>query len=125
MATPDTQLQAMRLLEENGDGYGAVAPQAHVVELAREFVGLIEALLRKRAATPGILHVSPTRTGGILIEWEDEAMQHEVEIDPDQSFAFLHLNKTTGHIDTHKLSPGLQAVVHPGLLHELSLLLAA
>jgi hypothetical protein len=125
MATPDTQLQAMRLLEENWDGYGAAAPQAHVVELAREFVGLMEALLRKRAAAPCLLHVNPTRTGGILIEWEDEAMQHEVEINPDQSFAFLHLNKATGHIETRKLSPGLQAVVHPSLLHELSQLLVA
>ena len=125
MATPDTQLQAMRLLCENWDGYGAATPQAHVIELARELVALLEALLKKRAAAPGVLHVSPTRTGGILIEWEDGAMQHEVEINPDQSFGFLHHNKATGHMETRKLTPGAQAVVHPGLLHKLCQLLAA
>lgn len=125
MATPDVQLQAMRLLGENWDGYGAAAPQAHVIELAREFVNLIETLLRKRTETPGPVHVSPTRTGGILIEWQDGVMQHEVDINPDQTFAFLHLNTATGHIETRKLSPGTRAVVHPGLLQELSQLLAA
>lgn len=125
MATADAQLQAMRQLEENWDGYGAAAPQAHVIDLAREFVGLIEALLRKRAVALNVLHVSPTRTGGILVEWEDGAMEHEVEINPDQSFGFLHHNKTTGHIETRKLSPGPEVVVLPGLLQELCQLLAA
>jgi len=125
MATLDTQLQAMRLLRENWDGYGAAAPQEHVIDLARAFVGLLEVLLRKRSVAPSVLNVSPTRTGGILFDWEDGAMQHEVEINPDQSFAFLHLNKTTGHIETRKLSPGARSVVHPGFLHELCQLLAA
>ena len=125
MATLDTQLQAMRLLSENWDGYGAAAPQPQVVDLAREFVSLIEALLRSRDISPDVVHVSPTRTGRILIEWEDGVMQHEVEINPDNSFAFLHLNKITGHIDTCKLSPCPLAVVHPGLLQQLCELLAA
>jgi hypothetical protein len=125
MATADAQLQAMGVLEENWDGYGAAPPQGAVVELARAFVGLIEALLQRRAGTPGVVHVSPTRTGGVLVEWEDAIMQHEVEINSDQSFAFLHLNKVTGHIDTRKLSPTPQAVVHPGLLQEICQLLAA
>jgi hypothetical protein len=125
MATPDAQLQAMCQLGENWDGYGAAAPQAHVIELAREFVSLIEIVLRTRAAAPEAPHVSPTRTGGILIEWEAAELQHEVEISPDQSFAFLHFNKATGHTETRKLSPGDRAVVHPGLLHELCQLLAA
>ena len=125
MATPDTQLQAMCLLAENWDGYGAAAPDGQTIELAREFVGLMEALLQKRGVGSNVLHVSPTRTGGALIEWEDDAMQHEVEINPDQSFAFLHLNKATGHIETRKLLPGIRAVVHPGLLHELFQLMAA
>jgi hypothetical protein len=125
MATPDVQLQAMRLLKENWDGYGAAPPQAYVLELAREFARLLEALRQKHTAVSGVLHVSPTRTGGVLIEWEDDIAQHEVEIEPDQSFAFLHRNKATGHIETRKLSPGAQAVVHPGFLHELCQLLAA
>lgn len=94
MATADAQLQAMRQLEENWDGYGAAIPPAHVIELAREFVKLIETVLEKRPAATDMLHVSPTRTGGVLVEWEDAELQHEVEINPDQSFAFLHYNET-------------------------------
>ena len=125
MPTLDAQLQAMRQLGENWDGYGGAAPQGHVIELAREFVRLIETVLRKRSAAADALHVSPTRTGGVLVEWEDAEAEHEVEISPDQSFSFLHLNKATGHTETRKLTPAAHAVVHPGLLHELSQLLAA
>src|SRR5207245_1860944 len=110
MATPIEQVEAMRRLGENWDGYGAAAPQANVIDLAQEFTGLIEAVLRNSAADPGVLHVSPTRVGGILIDWEDRSMQHEVELNPDSSIGFLHLNKTTGHIQTRKFSPGAQAV---------------
>jgi len=115
----------MGLLNENWDGYGAAAPQAPIIDLARAFVSLIEAMLQKRGHLPSVLHVSPTRTGGVLLEWEDGSMGHEVEINPDRSFAFLHLNKATGHIDTRKIFPGPDVVVHPGLLHELYQLIAA
>lgn len=109
MATLDTQLQAMRQLRENWDGYGAAAPQAHVIELARGFVRLIDMVLRSRDIEANGLHVSPTRTGGVLVEWEDSAAEHEVEISPDQSFSFLHLNKATGHRETCKLTPAASA----------------
>jgi hypothetical protein len=118
MATPEAQLHAMRRLNENWDGYGAAAPQAHVIDLAREFAHLIQTMLRNRSAPSNSLHVSPTRTRGVLVEWEDAAAEHEVEISPDRSFSFLHVNKATGHTETRKLSPGAHAVVHPGLLHE-------
>jgi hypothetical protein len=125
MATPDAQLQAMRNLHEGWDGYGAAPPLAHVIELARGFVELIEALRRRGAIPDCVIHVTPSRVGGVLIEWEDDAFEHEVEINPDQSFEFLHRNKTTGQMQTRKLAPGPHAVVHPGLLQELSQLLAA
>ena len=125
MATPIQQLNAMSQLGENWDGYGAAAPESHVIELAGEFVGLIEALLRKRAADAAVVHVSPTRVGGVLIEWEDDVTQHEVDINPDQSFSFLHLTKSTGHIETRKVLPGDHAVVQREFLQELSQLLAA
>ncbi len=115
----------MYCLEENWDGYGAASPQANVVDLAQELAGLIEAMLKKSTSDPGILHVNPTRIGGILIEWEDSFMQHEIEINPDRSIGFLHLNKANGHIETRKFSPGTLAVVEPGFLQELRLVLAA
>src|SRR5438105_660170 len=100
MATPIEQLEAMRGLGENWDGYGAAAPQASLIDLAQEFTGLIEALLRKSTTAAGVLHVSPTRVGGILIDWEDGSMEHEVELNPDRSIGFLHRTKTTGQIQT-------------------------
>jgi hypothetical protein len=125
MATPIEQLEAMRQLGENWDGYGAAAPQANLIDLAQEFTGLIEAMLSKSTAGAGMLHVCPTRVGGILLDWEDHSMQHEVELSPDYSIGFLHLNKATGSIQTRKVSPAAQTAVDPGLLQELRQLLAA
>lgn len=81
---------------------------------------VVEKYLRSNA-----VHVSPTRIGGVLVEWADAEAGHEVEISPDQSFSFLHVNKATGHTETRKLNPVAQAVVHPGLLNELCQLFAA
>jgi len=125
MATSSEQLEALRNLGENWDGYGAAAPQVSVINLAQEFVRLIEAVLKKAKTAPGALHVNPTRIGGVLIDWEDLSMQHEVELNPDCSIGFLHYNKATGHIDARKFSPNPQAVVDPAFLQELSQLLAA
>ena len=122
MSTPIEQLEAMRNLAENWDGYGAAVPSATALELAQAFVGLVETLLKKSTSNPCRLHVSPTRNGGILVEWEDRFMQHEVEISPDRSIGFLHLDKTTGQIETRKFTAG---PLHPGLLQELRYLLAA
>jgi hypothetical protein len=122
MATPTEQLQAMRSVRENWDGYGAAPPVATALDLAQEFVSLLEAMLKKSTANSCELHVSPTRNGGVLIEWEDRARQHEVEISPDRSIGFLHMDKATGQIETRKFTAG---PLHPGLLQELRHLLAA
>jgi hypothetical protein len=125
MAVLMEQLQAMRGLAENWDGYGAAAPQPDAIDLAQELVGLVEDWLHKSMADPPVLHVSPTRIGGVLIEWEDRSIVHEVEINPDRSIGFLHLNRSTGQIETRKFVASLPAVVHPGFLQELRHLLAA
>jgi hypothetical protein len=88
-------------------------------------VGLFEAWLRNALSPPPGLHVGPTRIGGILIEWEDRSAQHEVELNPDGSIGFLHLNRSTGHIESRKFTASRPAVVHPGFLQELRHLLAA
>jgi hypothetical protein len=103
MATPREQLEAMRCLGENWDSYGAAAPQTSLIDLAQEFTGLIEAMLKKFVAEPTVVHVSPTRVGGILIDWEDRWMQHEVELNPDRCIEFLQLNKSTDYIQTRRL----------------------
>jgi hypothetical protein len=122
VATATEQLEAMRNLAENWDGYGAAAPSATVIDLAQELVGLFEALSKQSTSNPFVFHISPTRTGGVLIEWEDRAMQHEVEISPDRSIGFLHLDKITRQIETRKFTAG---PLPPGLLQELRYLRAA
>lgn len=123
MATIEDQLEAMRQLQKNWDGYAAERPAAHVIEAAREFVRLIQVVLKTRTAARETLRVSPTRIGGILVEWDEGDLQHEVEIDPDQSFSFLHFNEVTGHTETRKLAPRANAVVPSGVLRELCELL--
>jgi hypothetical protein len=125
MATPSEQVQAMRGLREGWDGYGAAAPHDDALSLAREFVDLLEALLRKTPSGIQALHVNPTRVGGVLIEWEDPVHEHEIDVNPDRSISFLHRHKTTGRIDTRKFSPDSPAVIHPGILQELRELVVA
>ncbi len=126
MATAIEQLEAMRRLGENWDGYGGASPRPEAIVLAQAFVGFIEAAMRGgRSPREATLHASPTRIGGVLIEWDDGLVEHEADFAPDGSIGFLHLNKQTKQIETRKFSPGAPAVVSPGLLAELQHLLAA
>ena len=125
MPTPHEQLESMRNLRENWDGYGAAAPSDAVLDFAQVFVGFLEAAINKSSLGARTLHVSPTRVGGVLVEWDDTAMEHEVEIDPDLCLSFLHLQKATGQITTRSFSPGAPGAVDPGLLQEFLQLLAA
>src|SRR5689334_835860 len=97
----------MRSLAENWDGYGAAAPATTAIELGQEFVSLLEAMLKKSSSEPSAVYVTPTRIGGVLIEWEDRAAQHEVEISSDRSIAFLHFDKATGQIETRTYRPSI------------------
>jgi hypothetical protein len=124
MATLIEQLDAMRHLPENWDGYGADVINPGAIELAKEFVSLME-VVRLRIGNGDDLFVSPTRVGGVLIDWEGATHQHEIEIDPDGTISFLHLNKATQQAETRKFTPGQRGTVQPGLLQELRQCLAA
>jgi hypothetical protein len=109
MSIPSEQLEAMRRLPENWDGYGAAAPQGAVLDFAHVFVGFLEAALKTSRSDAPTLHVSPTRIGGILVEWDDSAMEHEVQINPDFCLSFLYLHKATGQITTRTFAQRLPA----------------
>ena len=100
MPVPIDQWEAIRRVGENWDGYGPAAPEGRIIDLAREFTGLLEAVLTKSCTVPAELHVSPTCVGGILIDWEDDRIEHEVELNPDYSISFLHRDKNTGDLQT-------------------------
>jgi hypothetical protein len=125
MATATEQLEAMRSLPDNWDAYGGAAPDPKAIDLARAFVELIEGFRRILDPNANPTHVSPTRAGGVLVEWEDRQRAHEIEISPDGSISFLHVNKPTGEIKSRTFSPDPTAVVQPELLHELRCSLAA
>jgi hypothetical protein len=122
MATPLEQLDAMRNLQPNWDGYHADPPRPEVLELAKEFVGLLAAF--RGSEMERNVHVSPGRAGGVLIEWLDARFEHELEIEPDGTWGFLHTDRATGHMIERKFTPTRQAV-HVGLLKELRELAAA
>lgn len=122
MVTPLEQLDLMRNLAPNWDGYNADPPNLQVVELAKEFVTLLVSF--RGANTLHDLHVTPGRAGGVLIEWCDARAEHELEIDPDGTWGFLHTDRATGAMTERKFAPTGQAV-HLGVLRELRELIAA
>jgi hypothetical protein len=121
--SPLEQLEAVGRLSANWDGYEAAAPRPEVLPLAREFLLLLLALPRGQALGHAI-HVSPTRTGGVLLEWQDASHEHEIEFSPDGAISFLHTHLTTGQIENRKFVPAPRGVVPPGLLQELRALAA-
>lgn len=122
MATPIEQLDLMRNLQPNWDGYNADSPNLEVLEVAKDFVRLLASLNPSNPFRD--VFVSPGRAGGVLVEWTDQTYEHEVGIEPDGTWEFLHTNKTTGEMTERKFVPVRQAV-HPGLLREIRELMAA
>lgn len=117
MATPLEQLDLMRNLRENWDGYGAEPVVPEVVEVAKEFVDLLAAVRDRTDRYEGI-HVSPGRAGGVLIEWDEPGYEHELEVNPDGSLGFLHTDLATGQMIERRFPPGRHAV-QPGVLKEI------
>ncbi|WP_171474382.1 hypothetical protein [Frigoriglobus tundricola] len=78
-------------LDSNSYHAECVCPE--VLELAKESVGLLTAF---RGADPlWAIHVSPGRAGGVLIEWADARSEHELELEPDGTWGFLHTERVT------------------------------
>ena len=123
MATLTEQLDAMLGLPENWDGYGAATIQPRPVEFAKEFVCLLLALRPVGRREDGV-YVSPARDGGVLVEWQDATAEHELEVNPDGSMGFLHVDKATGAMTTRQFRPE-PAGAQPGFLSEIRALIAA
>ena len=116
MATLLEQLEGLRTLRPNWDGYNADAPIPEILDLARDFVALFEALPGGPVARG--IQVYPTRVGGVQFEWEDERFERELELNPDGSIAMLHVNRTTGAMKEERFEPG-RGAISPGLLPRL------
>jgi hypothetical protein len=95
MAAVIDQLEAMRHLPENWDGYGGAPPSAEAIDAALTFLRYCQAQM----AVPDP-YVTPTRAGGVLLEWEQGPHQLEVEFDGAMSGSFVYLNRESGEIAT-------------------------
>lgn len=100
MATVIEQLEAMRHVPDNWDGYGGAAPRQEVVDSAIVFL--------RHLAGPGPLpepFVTPTRRGGVLLAWEQGPHQLEVEFEDTRQGSFVYLNRDTGETATGTVVP--------------------
>ena len=62
--------------------------------------------------------ISPTRTGGVLIEWERPPQQLEVEFDPLEPASFVYCHQQThqtlnGPVTTESVLPLLSRLLMP------------
>jgi len=101
MATLLEQLDGLRTLRPNWDGYNADPPDPRVLEWAKEFLTVLEA-----HAAGGSVQVYPGRAGGVQLEWEDGDGEHELEFNPDGSQGLLHVEKATGAMREERFAPG-------------------
>jgi hypothetical protein len=91
MATVAEQLEAMRDLPENWDGYGAAPPGSGPIDAAIGFLRHCGA--RMDLPQP---YVAPTRSGGVLLEWEQGPHQVEIQFDDGERGSFVYVNRETG-----------------------------
>jgi hypothetical protein len=80
-----SQLLPIIWVKENWDGYKANAPSPKAVLRAAELLTALEVVFGK---IPPM--VSPTRTGGILLIWERNGAELEIQIGVDESFSFVY-----------------------------------
>ena len=118
MATLSQQLDAMLELKGNWDGYGADPIEATIVDLAKEFVDYFDRLGRS-SGMPLNVRVYPTRVGGIQIEWEHNASEWELELNPDGTLGLLQVDKESAAMREEVFRPGRSAVA-VGFLKRLS-----
>jgi hypothetical protein len=123
MATLTEQLDAMKALAPNWDGYNADPPNHDVLDQAKLFVRLLESL--RPVDSYEDIFVHPGRAGGVQIGWTDERYEHELDIEPDGTWGILHIDRQTGRMTEKQFSPPKAQILQPGILRELTELLAA
>jgi len=91
------QLQAMRSLKANWDGYNADPPSVAVLEYGGRF---LDVFLRRAADANGgrtdfPLYVAPARDSGLFVQIELSPVELEFDIRPDLSVEYLRTNTAT------------------------------
>ena len=91
LMTAVDQLDALRAVCANWDSYGADRPQPHIVDAAERLLNELGRL--HNLPRPAI---SPTRTGGVLLEWKAGARELEIELLSADASSFLYADGETG-----------------------------
>ena len=76
-------LEALRHLRPNWDGYGAPIVDPQVIDAAKRF---IERLPENLAYRP---HVVPTSTGSLQLEWQEGSKSLELEFESPRTIRYL------------------------------------
>src|SRR5436190_9308524 len=95
LAQLEEQLEAMRNVSDNWDGYGGAAPRPELIDAA---IAFFRGLRGASGLSPP--YVTPTRTGGVLFAWEQGPHQLEVEVNSTVRGEYLYLNRETGESAT-------------------------
>ncbi len=88
------QLEALRSVIENWDGYGGAAMRPEAIDAAGAFLRSLAQFEVGWKLLPETL-AFPTRTGGVLLLWEREPHSLEVEIEVDRPVTGAYLNTET------------------------------
>lgn len=108
MATAIEQLEAMRDMPENWDSYGAAPPRSASIDAAIRFLRQCT----ERIALPQP-YVVPTRSGGVLLEWEQGPHQLEIQFDDADRGSFVYLNRETDENAHGTLVPTRSTTIPP------------
>jgi hypothetical protein len=100
-ATARELVQLLTARSANQTELAADALDSPPIDLAQEFVSLIEA----KVGDSDHVSVHPSRTGTIVVEWKDSMYEHEMGIDHDGSISFRHRDRRTGNLKTRNFSP--------------------
>jgi hypothetical protein len=95
-------MQRLAARSENQSDRGVDVLDSRLIDLAREFVGLI---VRQSGADPDQVRVGPSRSGTIVVEWNDPTHENNIAMNPDGSISFNHRNRQTGKIESRNFSP--------------------
>ncbi len=98
-------MELLAARSENQSDLGVDVLDSHLIELAREFVDLIEAMARQAGTDPDQVLVNPSRGGAIVVEWGDRTYDNNMVMNPDGSISFNQRNRQTGKIESHSFSP--------------------
>lgn len=97
MATPYEQLEAMRTVPDNWDGYGGFAPKPEAIDSAIHFYRQVETI--RNLPIP---YLGPTPNGGVQFDWDDGPHHLEVAFEPERNGTlkaeFLYDNTLSGDV---------------------------